>query len=250
MIKASVYNAVEQCFDLLFPPRCRGCAEPGVGMDLCAPCYRRLPRNAAACRRCAVPMHRAGLLCGRCQAEERAFDRIRAPWLYAPPLDRLIRGLKFHEDLPAGRLLGQLLARRMQPRAGAVDCLVPVPLHRSRLRDRGFNQAMELALVLSRRLGLPIAPDLLVRERSTAAQADLPLPVRQRNVRGAFLAKAAAAGLRVAVVDDVVTTAATAEAVAIALKRAGARRVEVWAPCRTPEPGHRSPGITGYLKAR
>ncbi len=183
-------------------------------------------------------MPRADALCGRCQRRPPTFDRIRAPWLYASPLDTCIQELKFHGGLAAGRLLGQLLARQLQRVDIAVDHIVPMPLHRSRLRGRGFNQSMELAGPVARALDVELSPGMLLRHRQTAAQAELPLAARHGNVRDAFRA-GEVVGLRIAVVDDVVTSGGTAEAAARTLKDAGASVVEVWAVCRTPAPQQR-----------
>ncbi|MCC5858799.1 MAG: ComF family protein [Ectothiorhodospiraceae bacterium] len=228
----------------LFPAICRPCGDPGMrDMDLCPACYRELPRNACACLRCAEPLPARGLLCGRCLRDPPAFDSVCAPWLYAPPLDWLIQELKFGGRIASGRLLGQLLARRLQRRTPAVDLVVPMPLHDARLRERGFNQATELARPVATSLGLPLDCTSLIRVRPTARQAGLPLARRAGNVRRAFAVRRPLDGLRLAVVDDVLTTASTARSVATALKEAGAARVEIWAVARAGrDGGPRAPG--------
>ncbi|MCP1675220.1 ComF family protein [Natronocella acetinitrilica] len=234
MLIEKVYNALERSLDTCFPPRCRLCGDPGVGADICPACYHDLPWNLQACPICAEPASAPCTPCGRCQKEHAPYDLIRAPWVYGPPLDHLIQALKFHGDLAAGRLLGQLLTWAVQNAATDIDCLIPMPLHRSRLQERGYNQAMELARPLARQTGLQPAPGVVHRCRATAAQSALPREARKANMRQAFNVTGMVAGRRIAVIDDVVTSTATARAIAGALLEAGAARIEIWAVCRTP----------------
>src|SRR5690606_36802438 len=158
----------------------------------------------------------------------------RAAFVYAAPLDRLLPRFKFHHDLAAGRLLSQLMAQGL---AGAErpQALLPVPLHRARLRQRGYDQALELARPLASAIRIPLLPDALRRERATAPQSRLDAAHRQRNLRGAFaVAPAARLPAHVALVDDVMTTGATLYAAAIALRRAGVARVDAWVCARAP----------------
>jgi ComF family protein len=173
--------------------------------------------------------------CGDCQRRPPAFDRCIAPLLYAGAVPYLVTELKFRKRLSHGRLLGALLGRGLRAVRGGVggpDLILPVPLHPARLRERGFNQALEIARGPGRLLGLPLAAKACVRTRATAPQSALAGQARRRNLRGAFTVTGPLPEW-VAVVDDVVTTGATVEAVAQALKEAGARRVEVWAVART-----------------
>ncbi len=222
----------------LFPPLCLLCGAPGLDdRDLCRGCQDELPVNGCACPRCAVPLTRA-VPCGRCQRHPPSYAATWAPYLYRPPLDHLVTAMKFHGKLNAARLLGQLLGETLAHRDAALpDLIVPVPLHRHRLRERGFNQATELGRVVARRLGLPLARDLVRRRRSTAPQTRLDLVARRTNLRGAFTVRAPLAGERLALLDDVVTTGATAEELARTLLAAGAGSVELWAVARTPAPG-------------
>ncbi len=171
-------------------------------------------------------------VCGACQRRPPAFAAAVALFRYAPPIDQLVHGLKYHGRLELARVLGGLLADALARRSLHTDLIVPVPLHRARLRARGFNQALELAWPVSRRLGVPIDYRCVVRARDTAPQATLTRKARRRNVRGAFVATGRLDGLRVALVDDVATTGHTADAVAACLRRAGARRVELWVLAR------------------
>lgn len=233
----------------LWAPRCLVCAEPAPGrLDLCPGCEAVLPWMPPACFSCAMPLPPSaaaaagthpeaplpGRLCGACQHDPPPLAETRAAFLYGFPVDRLLPRLKFHRDLPAGRLLAQAMAAAFtgQPRP---DVLVPVPLHRARLRERGYNQALELARPLGRRLGIPVRRTLLVRTRATAAQSRLDAGARAANLRDAFAVPAhRAVPAHVALVDDVMTTGATLHAAADALLDAGADRVVAWVCARAP----------------
>lgn len=231
-----VNNYLEAFLDRAFPARCRRCLDPGIaGLDLCAACFRELPRLGTACRRCAEPLPRPALLCGQCLRAPPAFSLARVPFLFVPPVSTWIMQLKFHDDLAAGRLLGRLLARALRRPPTAVDALIPVPLHGRRLRERGFNQAREISRELRAGTGLPILDTALERTRSTPQQSALPRMERRRNMRQAFTAAPQVEGLRIALIDDVVTTGSTADAAAGALRAAGAVDVQVWAVARTPK---------------
>lgn len=207
-------------------------------LDLCHGCRSDLPPNRSACRLCAQPLPTdRENICGSCLRHPPPF-RAFAPFLYAPPLDRLIIELKFGDRLYLGRTLGALLAEAAVQRAPEMpQLLVPVPLHPARLRERGYNQAMELARPLRRQLGIPIV-DAVERIRATPGQAGLSARERRRNVRGSFKVKDAgvAKGKRVAIVDDVLTTGATAAEMARCLTRAGAASIIVWTLARTQGP--------------
>jgi len=200
-------------------------------MDLCPSCYSALPWNRTACLRCATPLSGSqGLVCGYCLRKPPAFDASLTPLRYQAPVDWLIQAFKFNQRLPQGRLLGQLLARYL---AGQVDelpeLIVPVPLHSQRLRERGYNQALELARPLARQLGLVCAPDLVRRTRATAIQSLLAARQRRQNVRGAFELLRPLSARHVAIVDDVIATGSTVGELARVLRRGGAERIEVWA---------------------
>jgi len=218
----------------LLPARCLLCTAPGAeGRDLCAACNDALPRNLLACPRCAISMPVAGT-CGRCLRRPPVLHGTHAAFVYAAPIDRLLPRYKFHQDLAAGRLLAGLMAQALAA-AERPHALVPVPLHAARLRQRGYDQALELARPLAAAMDLPLEPDLLRRPRATAAQSDLGALARRRNLRGAFAVQPGRSPPQhVALVDDVMTTGATLHAAAVALRRAGVQRVDAWVCARTP----------------
>jgi len=234
-----VYNWIETTLLALYPPTCVLCGGRGAAdRDLCAGCAADLPRNGNPCRRCAEPLPVGappGSLCGHCLRSPPAFDLCRAPYLYAPPADWLIGRLKFRAHLAHGRVLGALLGDHLADLAvPRPELIVPMPLHRARLRERGFNQAIELARPLGRRLGIPLALDLVQRVRPGRPQSGLEKSRRRANVRGAFAVQRSLEARHLAIVDDVLTTGASAGELAGTLRRAGAERVEVWVVARTP----------------
>jgi ComF family protein len=222
----------------LMPPRCLLCKGAGMpGRDLCAGCLADLPRNTSCCARCALPLPNPAERCGLCIKREPPFAAAWAPFRYAHPLDLLEARFKFHRDLAAGRLLAGLMAEAAQQQlAGRLpDCLLCVPLHRDRLRQRGYNQALELAKPLARALGMPLDADALIRTRSTSAQTGLDAKARRRNLHDAFAVETGAdLPAHVAILDDVMTTGTTLRECARVLLRSGVERVEVWALARAP----------------
>jgi ComF family protein len=223
---------------ILMPPCCVLCGETGRPplLDLCAPCDADLPRNALACPRCAAPLAPGappGVDCGACLRRRPHFDRADVPFRYAWPLDQLVRGLKYHGQLAYGRVLGTLLAEALLamdvPRP---EIIVPVPLHPARHRDRGFNQASEIASPVATRLRIPIAKRLCVRQRATDDQTALTAAARRSNVRRAFALLRAPGVRHVAILDDVLTTGSTVNEIARVFKRSGVRTVTVWAVAR------------------
>ena len=223
----------------VLPLRCLLCGAAGANqLDLCADCAAELPRNRCCCARCALPLAVPAALCGECQRHTPVWDAAWAPFRYGWPLDRLESRYKFGKDLAAGRVLSALWAREPRPIELPL-LLLTVPLHRSRLRRRGYNQALELARPLARELGVPLRQDALRRVRHTAAQTELDAVSRRRNVRGAFVVREEATlPAHVAILDDVMTTGATLTECARVLKRSGVARVDVWALARAPRGRH------------
>lgn len=234
-VDGGLRTAARRLGALLWPPRCLLCGDAGhAGRDLCAPCLATLPWNQAACARCALPLPEAAPACGACLRRPPPVEVTQAVFVYGFPVDRLLPRLKFHGGLAAGRLLAQLAADRL---AGAErpDALVPVPLHRSRLRSRGYDQALELARPLARQLALPLRDDLLRRVRATAPQSRLDANARRGNLRHAFDVRThSALPAHVALFDDVMTTGATLHAATRALRKAGVARVDAWVCARVP----------------
>lgn len=219
-----------------WPTTCVLCRRQGQPyIDLCAACEQDLPVNASCCCICAEPLPAAcdPRVCDRCLRRPPAFQTSFAPFRYGYPLDHLIHELKFRGELACARVLGQLFAQRvLRDRSGPLpQMIIPVPLAPERYAQRGYNQAMELALPIGRSSGVPVRTDLVMRQRETLAQVTLNRSQRRRNVRRAFAA-AAFPARHVAILDDVITTGSTVHELARVLHRRGAMRIEVWAIAR------------------
>lgn len=225
----------------LLPWRCLLCGDAGAeGVDLCAECAAEIPRNTHCCARCALPLPASAAQCGRCLRKPPPWDGAWAPFRYAWPLDRLETRFKFSRDLAAGRTLVSMWQREMPP-SPLPQMILPVPLHRRRLRERGYNQSWEMARPLASALGISVRHDVLLRVRHTDAQTGLDAVERTRNLRAAFNVRdEASLPDHVAVLDDVMTTGATLAECTRTLKRAGVSRVDIWALARAPLPGHRA----------
>lgn len=197
----------------------------------CPACRGTLPLlPPARCPVCGVSTPLA-CVCGECLRRPPAFDVATAPLEYRFPVDAMIRRFKYQGDLATGRALGRLLSEHVAP-LPRPDLVIPMPLHPTRLKVRGFNQAAELAREIARRTRVPVVMDLCARNRDTAEQAQLSSRERRRNVRGAFTCVRDLGGADVAVVDDVLTTGATLNELARVLKRRGAARVRGWVVAR------------------
>ena len=227
----SIYRTTIQALARLLPQDCTICGQGSGDRLVCAACEADLPHLAGPlCPVCATPTAE-GAVCGACQSAPPHFDATSAAFRYAFPVEHIVQGLKYRHRLPLAGWLADALA----PRIGSarVDCILPLPLSAPRMRERGFNQAQEIARPLARQLGLPLVSDACARVRDGAPQASLPWKERQANIRHAFECRIDLSGKTVAVVDDVMTTGATLNEFARTLKLHGAARVENWVAART-----------------
>lgn len=232
-----IHNKIQHT---LLPPTCVLCGDTGCysghhGLDLCQHCENELPRLISACARCAepIPSHLATeALCGQCQIKPPAYNRCLSMFNYQPPVDHLIQSLKFHHRLEMAQLLGRLMAHWLeQVMDNMPDTLIPVPLHSARLRERGFNQAAEIAKPIARELGCVLDVSSCRRIKTTAPQSELTRKERAKNVRGAFEVLKPLSG-HVVIIDDVMTTGSTAHEFAKTLIKSGADCVDVWVCAR------------------
>jgi ComF family protein len=213
-----------------------------TGQLLCGDCIARFGAETPRCARCGLRTPTPLAMCGACLADPPAFDACVVGCDYVFPWDGLIADFKFHARvelaLPLAQRLLHAIRRRQDAQPGWVG---PVPLAPRRLAERGFNQAWELARRIARALGCRAEARLLQRPLDGAHQAELRLAQRRTNLRGAFVAqpprRVSLQGAHVALVDDVMTSGATLREAALALKRAGAARVDAWVLARTPAPG-------------
>ncbi len=229
---------LDQTLDRLYPPTCVLCGASGSdGLDLCAGCLADLPTDRDCCSRCALPLPAGkpiGALCGECQRRPPPFHVCYAAFRYEDPLPALVGGAKFHARLNLARLLGLCLADALREKDAEMPGLIlPVPLHPKRLRERGYNQALEIARTVGRALDVPVDTRSCTRILATARQAGLEQKERRRNVRGAFKLECPLDVEHLAILDDVVTTGSTVSELAGVLLRAGVKRVDVWAVART-----------------
>lgn len=219
----------------LFPPSCVLCGATGHGgQDICPACTQDLPRSRNNCVRCGIPLASTNLdaLCGQCLQRPPPFERVLSPYLYESPMDHLIQQFKYSGRLEMARLLGQLMAQWLAPRLDTLpEEIIPVPLHRRRLRERGFNQALELARPLARQFSLPLNTQACQRTRFTTPQFGLSAKERAKNVKNAFQVEGPI-GKHVALVDDVMTTGQTVSELAKVLRQAGVEEIEVWVCAR------------------
>ena len=221
--------------DFLLPPRCVLCGRPSGSICICMPCKKELPRADTHCHQCGLPLGSPkDKICGRCIQNTPPFTRTVYPLQYQFPADRLVQAFKFKRQLAAGRILSHLMCEYViEQQLSLPDMLIPVPLHNMRMMTRGFNQAGELGSYISKVLNIPVLATSLRRHRNTKAQSGLSRKQRRKNVRGAFYWH----GLRtpdrhVALIDDVMTTGTTVTECARILKKAGAKRVDVWVAAR------------------
>lgn len=225
---------VDQVLDTLFPPRCLLCGQRGEGAGPGIP----------ACDGCLTDLPWLGEQ-GHCSSADSLpalghFAAVLSALTYEYPVDRLVAAAKFGRQVPVARGLGELLALRMPALPEPPDAVVPVPLHWRREASRGFNQAEEIARALCQARHWPLRADLCRRIRPTPEQSGLGAARRRDNLRGAFaLADPRAAGRcrHVLLVDDVLTTGATAASVAEIFQAAGVQRLSLWTVARTPSPG-------------
>lgn len=214
-----------------------------AALPICVACETELPWLGEHCLRCALPLPMTDLTCAQCSRQPPAFSEVLAPWHYDFPIDSLVTRFKHQGQWPMGHLLAELLGQFLQHRfddgLSRPDYLLPVPMARKRLRQRGYNQAAMIANWLGKQLQLPVIDHLLLRTRETPAQQGLGAKERRRNLRGAFALanEDELKGCRVALVDDVLTTGSTTDAIAQLLIKAGVGRVDVYCLARTPKPG-------------
>ncbi|MEO8331332.1 MAG: ComF family protein [Gallionella sp.] len=198
----------------------------------CGACDRALPYlDTPHCPVCALPTP-AGEVCGQCLKKSPLFTSTVAVFSYSFPLDKLIQAMKYGEQLALAHAFAKKLAQRVDKDV-LPDYLIPMPLHPAKLRERGFNQSLLLATTVARELDLKISPDGCRRVRDTPPQSALPWKERDKNVRNAFSCEMDLSGKHVVLVDDVLTTGASLNALAAAAQHKGAKRISAWVVART-----------------
>jgi len=236
----------------IFPSRCLLCHktvdQPGerAVIEICQSCFAGLPHNKTSCICCAVPLAddvTNTVLCGRCIRIHPTFDYAYSPLRYEADVVGLVHQLKFSEKITFARSFGEIMVEFLLSRLSAEntlstqiypECILPVPLYKSRLRLRGFNQSIELARVLSKRLHIPIEYDAVRRDRSTTSQTGLDASARRKNIKGAFSVTQNFTAKHILIIDDVMTTGSTVNELAKTLKKNSVERVGVLSFARAP----------------
>lgn len=233
-------NFTQRCVNILLPSCCYLCGTPTChSLNLCSLCLSVMPWLKHCCSYCANPMpamDNDGIrICGQCLKQPPLFEKTSCLFLYEKPASILITQLKFQHRLLLANSLGNLLKNKLNPmlQNNQPDLLIPVPLHPMRLRQRGFNQALEIARPVSHFYNIPIDKTSLIRTRSTLAQSEIPAKQRYSNVKNAFQCNRKLKNLHVLLIDDVITTGNTIHECCKALKNAEALKIDVCAVART-----------------
>ncbi len=218
----------------LLPNYCLLCKEPTQSkLALCTHCIKALPwRTESYCQRCGLALPEPNI-CGRCLKDPPSFDRVIAAFDYSAPIDQFVFSLKFSHKLIYAYILGTLqLKYILDTKHPLPEALIPVPLHPKRLRERGFNQAGEIAKIVAKKLKLPCLNHNLIRKKATKAQAQLKAKARRANVKNAFEINKPIPYSHIAIVDDVITTGATVRQICLTLKQSGVKTIDVWCAAR------------------
>ncbi|CAG0972703.1 orotate phosphoribosyltransferase [Methylophilaceae bacterium] len=207
-------------------------AANGGDLAICPECLKDMPwHRQSACPQCGLASS-DNHICGHCLKSPPAFDSTHALFRYEYPLDAMLQHYKYRQTLNIAKTFSELMTASF-PLDQPFDRIIPMPLHPKRLAERGFNQSVEIARLLSKRLRMPLDSGACTRIKFSPPQASLPLKTRIKNMRGAFHCDATLSGERVMLVDDVMTTGASLHELAATVKSAGASHVECWVVART-----------------
>ena len=227
---------LQKLLNWLAPKLCITCNTPLVDTTLpcCSECYPKLPFQRDTCTYCGQRFTGPIDYCGTCITQPPPFDRCFCPFEYAPPIDEQIIKLKYRQNPHIARDIAAMLATEIRDaNIDLPELLIPAPLHRKRLFQRGYNQSALLAKHLSKEFNIPVEYHSLSKHKATANQAELPLKARQSNLKNAFSIKRSIMASHVAIIDDVITTGSTASEIAKILKRKGVDYVQVWGVAHT-----------------
>jgi ComF family protein len=233
-------NIVDKCTKLiqkvLRPSHCYLCDSINNQpiLDVCTDCISELPHINQSCNRCALPLNiNDSPVCGKCLSNPPSYDVLLSQFEYQFPIDKFITELKFHKKLYNAATLGHLFSDFIKTRATPLpECIIPVPLHPKRLQQRGYNQALEIARVVSKNLNIPIDQQLCKRVINTKPQSDLSADKRHDNIKNAFEINQLRQYNHVALFDDVVTTGHTVEALTTLLRQHHIKVIQVWSVAR------------------
>ncbi|MFT6927498.1 MAG: ComF family protein [Psychromonas sp.] len=241
-VTAFIKQKLKQLIELFLPARCLMCELSSNDRLICGPCQTALLEARTCCQRCGLALNICLPFCGDCLKQAHLFEQLHALGSYQPPYSQMVKKLKYTKQLLYGELLGELLSESIVLNLSAqqlsrVDYLLPVPLHTKKQRTRGFNQAQIIAQVVGKHLNIPLILEGVNRQINTRAQEGLTLNNRKKNLNGAFSISLAVqqeiTGAHIVIIDDVVTTGATANSLCQTLLKAGAQRIDIWCCCRT-----------------
>lgn len=232
-------DIIEQISAWLFPRVCVCCGfnSGNSNLDLCTNCKKNLPWLTARCYGCGLRLDSAheAIVCTKCRDQPPEYNCLHALFEYISPLTKLINQLKFSRKLNLGYLLGSLLAEAIQGwyrQKPFPEVIIPVPLHEQRLRQRGYNQALEICMPVVKMLQIPLNTEICKRIKYTQQQTRLDKSQRIHNLEKAFIVNALHNYKHIAIVDDVVTTGSTVRAMSLALRTAGVEIIDIWCICR------------------
>lgn len=230
-------NYLKKIYTQLLPFSCILCKHPSrQTRDICIACQLELPSVTQTCTICAKPLSHITLICGNCLADPPSFTKIYTLYLYQPPLIYLIWNLKFQHNLVHAKVLGELMAAQIKldwyHNRPLPEVIIPVPLHTKRLRERGFNQALEIAKPIAKILKIPIDYSTCIRVKETQSQTRLSAKEREKNLHNAFAMAGYFPYKHVAILDDVITTGQTIRELSTVLKASGVETIDVWCCAR------------------
>lgn len=217
---------------------CPLCLEPSIEL-ICDSCKTMLPATSDQCFQCGLPLNAVDtttntIRCGQCLKSPPAFDLCISPYHYALPINQFITQLKFRHQLHYARILADLLIAKIDQHSEKLpECIIPVPLHSNRLRQRGFNQAIEIARPIAKNYAIKLNTHSCSRIVSTPPQMEQDKKTRQKNIRNAFNVSAEFNDKDIAIVDDVMTTGHTLNELSRVLRAHGAKRIQVWVVARS-----------------
>lgn len=224
----------------LFAACCVLCDTRVTGaVSLCRPCLHDLPRLKSTCYQCGLPLEnrQEASLCGQCQHASPPIDYLMSSLQYAYPVNYLLSQLKFKRDLTQAKIFSHIMLTTLQKHYSGQtmalpDIIIPIPLHKKRCRQRGFNQALEIAKPIAKKLNIPLSTNTVQRVKYTQAQSLLSAVKRRKNLHRSFTINKRMTAEHIVLVDDVVTTGTTVYELATLLKQSGVKKVGVWAVAR------------------
>ena len=226
---------LKRILQAIYPATCILCGFPGAkDRDLCDACAADIMVNISACQLCAIPLpeHADQQLCGQCIQKKPVYDSAWSPFIYSQPLEWIIQQIKFNSRLSYTRVLSDLMMSRLPVIEDKPDCIIAVPLHLRRLRQRGFNQSLEIIRPLAKHLNIPVDNKNCIRKKYTLPHSAMDAKQRRKNIKNVFEFSNENGYQHIILFDDVVTTGSTVNELSRLIKRQGVKRIDVWSLSR------------------